>query len=482
MRHRPETRYLCSDVLVQPLVDRFDAWLYTVAPAPAALTLAHAQIPLMQRRLSRPGGAGVAALLESIKRDRGAMLDFAAAAATAEEMIADATAPDDLAALYRRLPQAVQGLVELTRDRGGRPGIRWIESLLYRSRVHDEQRQSIRIGPAPAGRARGLPGGPHLPGPDTLDLPVRFDAEAVTELARARVRPTTLDHLAEVLGLDGARAALLDRFLAPAPAVRSGRHLEAGGRIRYLGRSSFLVQTPEGAVLTDPFVDTRGRYVIGDLPDHVDLILLTNGWQEPAAFATLVQLRGRIGGVVVPRSSKGNIADPSLVLFLRHTGFPVVEVDDFEEVAFPGGSVVATPYQDDGAGPDVRAKSTYVVKAAGATVFVGSGSGSAEPLLYRGIRDVAGPIDMAFLARDVSAPPQAWLDALPGHPGERRVEPAPAADRAAAIVSGLDADEMWTYAPGAEPAVPGAIGDIERWCAGRGILARQLTGGREWRW
>ena len=65
------------------------------------------------------------------------------------------------------------------------------------------------------------------------------------------------------------------------------------------------------------------------------------------------------------------MADPSLALYLSHLGLPVTEVDDFSEVEFPGGKVTATPFLGEHADLDIRAKSTYCVRFAGQTVFVG---------------------------------------------------------------------------------------------------------------
>jgi hypothetical protein len=50
---------------------------------------------------------------------------------------------------------------------------------------------------------------------------------------------------------------------------------------------------------------------------------------------TLLALRGRVGAIVVPRSLRGSLADPSIGPYLSHSGFPVAEVDDFAEVEFP---------------------------------------------------------------------------------------------------------------------------------------------------
>ena len=124
---------------------------------------------------------------------------------------------------------------------------------------------------------------------------------------------------------------------------------------------------------------------------------------------TLLQLRGRVGAVVVPRSSRGNLADPSLALYLSHLGLPVIEVDDFSEVEFPGGKVTATPFLGEHADLDIRAKSTYCVRLAGRTIFVGADSSGIDPGLYRYMRDHVGQVDMAFLGMECAGAPLTWL-------------------------------------------------------------------------
>src|SRR5215204_4433057 len=116
-------RFLRSNAIIEPLVDRFYAWIHIVAPVQAAMNLANVQVPLLESYLHSPkvhiaastnpelrGGyfvgveeersMEVSALLDNIKRDRAEMLGFAAAVAEAEELLRQSATGFDLTPLY----------------------------------------------------------------------------------------------------------------------------------------------------------------------------------------------------------------------------------------------------------------------------------------------------------------------------------------------------------------------------------------------
>jgi hypothetical protein len=95
-----EQVFLRPNVIVEPLVDNFFAWLHTVAPVQAAMNLAYLHVPLLESYVQSPpvhvaasvnpelrGGffvnvperrvGEVRELLERIKADRKEMLAFA---------------------------------------------------------------------------------------------------------------------------------------------------------------------------------------------------------------------------------------------------------------------------------------------------------------------------------------------------------------------------------------------------------------------
>jgi L-ascorbate metabolism protein UlaG (beta-lactamase superfamily) len=522
-----DARFLRPDVIIEPLADRFYSSLHTVAPIQAAMNLTLLQLPMLESYLHSPqvhinaignpqlrGGFfvdidesridEVRDLVASIKRDRAEMLKFAAAVSEANEIIRQSATGFDLRPLYPKLPEILSGLVELGYDTNNQPLVRFIEPLIYDSSAYDQGRQSVQLSLDTGAERPFVMSTPRLPSPNVLELDIPFQHPGLEELFTARVHGGTLAKLRDSLELGDEQAAHLVRLLADEPDLARDRHIDAGARIRYFGHACLVLQTPESAVVTDPWVSSdcaaTGRYTYRDLPDHIDLALITHGHTDHVVMETLLQLRGRVDLVVVPRASKGNLCDPSLALYLSHAGLPVVEVDDFSEVSFPGGKVTATPFLGEHADLDIRAKSTYIVELAGRRLFVGADSSGIDPGLYRYMRKHAGPVDMAFLGMECAGASLTWqYQALLTVPVTKRMSDSRTlsgsnAEQAAAIVTELGADEAYVYAMGEESWLGHVmatsytedsyqlkqVDEFMTWCADNGIKSAHLFGQHEW--
>ncbi|MCX4771944.1 MBL fold metallo-hydrolase [Streptomyces sp. NBC_01260] len=521
--------FLRSKVIAEPLVDRFFAWPYTMAPVQAAMNLAFLQVPLLESYLQSPqvhiaasnnpelrGGYfinipeeradEVRDLLAAIKRDRAGILQFAEAIAAGQELLRANATGFDLTPLYPKLPPELGGLVELAYDTDNQAQMRFMEPIVYTSDYYQESRQSVQLSFETGIERPFVLSTPRLPSPDVLELDLPFRHAGLEELFKSRVHPTTLGHLRDELGLNDAQAGQLSGMLSPEPSLAEDRHIEGGGRIRYFGHACLVLQTPQAAIVTDPFISADSsagdRYTLDDLPDFIDLVVITHGHQDHIVLETLLQLRGRIGAIVVPRSSRGNLADPSMALMLKHQGFPVIEVDDFDEVEFPGGKITATPFLGEHCDLDIRAKSTYWAELAGKKIFIGADSSGIDPQLYRYIKQHLGTADMAFLGMECDGAPLTWLyQALLTIPITKKMSNSRKlsgsnAEQAAAIMTELGANEAYVYAMGEEPWLGHVmattytedtyqikqIDEFMTWCKDRGIKAGHLYGQQEWRW
>ncbi|MFD4948321.1 MBL fold metallo-hydrolase [Streptomyces sp. NPDC058239] len=524
-----EPLFLRSKAIVEPLVDRFFAWPHTLAPIQAAMNLAFLQVPMLESYLQSPkvhvaassnpelrGGYfinipeeradEVRDLLAAIKRDRADMLAFAEAISSGQEILRANATGFDLTPLYPKLPSELNGLVELAYDTDNQAQMRFMEPVVYKSGVYSEARQSVQLSLEPGYERPFILSTPRLPSPDVLELPLPFRHQGLEELFKARVSPTTLAKLREALELDDTQAKQLSGLLSDRPSLSPDRHIESGGRIRYFGHACLVLQTPEAAIVTDPFISadsTAGdRYTLDDLPDYIDLVLITHGHQDHIVLETLLQLRGRVGAIVVPRSSRGNLSDPSMALMLKHQGFPVVEVDDFDEVEFPGGKITATPFLGEHCDLDIRAKSTYWAEIAGKKVYIGADSSGIDPTLYRYVKQHLGTADIAFLGMECDGAPLTWLyQALLTIPISKKMSHSRKlsgsnAEQAAAIMTELGAREAYVYAMGEEPWLGHVmattynedtyqikqIEEFMTWCKERDIKAGHLYGQQEWRW
>ncbi len=277
---RNESRFLRPDVIVEPLVDGFYASLLTVAPVQAAMNLAFLHVPLLESYMQSP----------------------------------------QVHILGSRNPQ-LRGGFFVNIDEGRSGEVRSLLALIRRERVgmlrfaeaiaEAEDRQSVQLSLETGAERPFVLSTPRLPSPGVLDLRVPFRHPGLEELFRARIQATTLARLRAALDLGDDEAAQLDGLLTAEPDLAEDRHIDSGGRIRYFGHACLVMQTPEAAIITDPWLSAdstaTGRYTYRDLPDHIDLALITHGHQDHVVLETLLQLRGRVDAVVVPRCSRGNL-------------------------------------------------------------------------------------------------------------------------------------------------------------------------------
>lgn len=475
--------YLRPNVQIEPLWNRWYAWSHLISPATAAMNAANGHAKILRSYVASPevhaaavknpdllGGPFVdydgkrtdeiQALLDRTLAERAPLFALAAAIKSLDDLLVAEAKGTSLEPLYAKVPDALRGYVELTYDLASAPHVRFLEALLYRSAAYDPGAQSLSLSLTNDDARAFALSTPRLSDPSRLDVAVPFADPAIDLLSRARQAPCDVAALAERLAV--ASEALAPLFTAEAPAPPP-RFEGDGVRVRYFGHASVLVETRETTVLVDPTISYRyatslERFTFEDLPARIDWVLVTHNHQDHFLLETLLQLRHRIGTIVVPRGGGGALQDPSLRLALRAIGFPnVVELDVLDSLPIPGGEIVGLPFLGEHADLDVQTKIAHLVRIGTWSALFAADSNVLEPRLYDHLKAVTGTITTLFVGMECDGAPLSWLyGPLLTRPITRKIDQSRRlngsdAKKALAIVERLAPRDVFVYAMGQEP-------------------------------
>jgi L-ascorbate metabolism protein UlaG (beta-lactamase superfamily) len=524
MTRREPQVFLRPDVVFEPLVNRWYAWPHLISPVTSALYLANYQLKTLQSFVSAPqlhvhalkqGMAGgpfiqhdprrapeLQALMDSTRREHADLLQLAAAVHELQGVLAEADG-GSLEGHYGRVPAPLRGYVELVYDVGQRAHFRVFEPLLYRSPFYKPQLQSVQLF-ALDRDDRGMSfGTPRLREPGALELDVPFASPIVDLFASARWNSQPLAALREQLAEE--RWPVLDALLTTTAPPTFRPHTQPGLRLRYFGHACVLVESRTCNLLFDPlvpYVHAHGeaRFGLNDLPPRIDFAVITHSHQDHTVLETLLQLRQRIGCVIVPEANAGSVADPSLRWMLRELGFRNVQsLGELETLEFDGGSLTGLPFLGEHGDLEVRSKLVYLLRLAGRSVVFAADSNNLDPTLYAHLRERIGPLDALFIGMECQGAPASWLyghlfskPLLRKHDQTRRLDGSDCR-KALDIVERLEPAQVYVYAMGLEPwlgfvgAIPHAADSkpvvesahFVQACRERGIGCERLNGARD---
>ncbi|HEX8191127.1 MAG TPA: MBL fold metallo-hydrolase [Pyrinomonadaceae bacterium] len=431
--------YLRPNVVAEPLFNDWYAWAYLISPVTAAMYVTNFHLKVMQSFVAAPqfhanalrnpemiGGpyinypperAGeVRALMQKTVRERAAQLELAKAVAGLEKLLAGEEAGGySLEPLYPKVPAPLRGYVELLYDLNNRPSVRFIEGLLYRSPYYDQTLQSVQLFPVEGDDRPFVFSTPRLEDGSGLRLRAPFADESWDALFRMRFGGGSYDLAREACRVEPAQEdSFRSLFTADAPR-RPDRFEGDGVRVRYFGHACVLIESRRVSVLSDPVIGYehgRGlpRYSLNDLPETIDYVVITHNHADHLMFETLLPLRHKIRNIIVPKNNGGSLADPSLKLALRHTGFPnVFEIDEMESVAVDGGAITGLPFLGEHCDLNIRTKSVYHVRLEGRSVVLAADSNNIEPELYGHLHGLTGDIDVLLIGLECDGAPMSWL-------------------------------------------------------------------------
>jgi len=322
---------------------------------------------------------------------------------------------------------------------------------------------------------------------------------------RLKSAPRPCGAVQDLLAPRATNAKALCSLVTSEPPPPYEPYTGRGVRWRYFGHACILIETNGISLLFDPvlsytYESAISRYTYLDLPDRIDYVFITHNHQDHVLFETLLQLRHRIGTLVVPRNGGATLPDPSMKLLLQHCGFAsVIELGEMETLPIRDGLVMGLPFLGEHADLDVRTKLAYLVKSGRHALLFAADSCNVEPKMYEHIHAEIGDVDALFLGMECDGAPLTWLY---GPLLTRRIERAMDESRtlsgsnyeqAIAIVDRFKCRDVYVYAMGQEPWLNHVmrikytdesrpIVDSNRLletCRQRGITAERLFGERE---
>lgn len=478
--------FLRQNVQVEPLVESWYAWSHLISPATAAMNIVDRHLKIMQSYVQAPqvhaaavknpamlGGPfidydgqrvdEIKALMEKTKQDQGQMIAFSEAIKQLDQMLRVEAKGFSLEPLYAKVPEILKGYVELVYDMNNQASFRLIEPLLYRCHFYDPSRQSLMLSLISNDDRPFILSTPRLRTPGDVHIQIPFQSPVIDELFAMKGEPGSVDVIADKLGVAAEdRAAFAAMFTAEAPR-RYEPYTGQGVRWRYFGHACILVEAGGTSVLLDPVLSYTydheiARFTYEDLPESIDYVLITHNHQDHILFETMLQLRGRVKHLVVPRNGNGAIQDPSLKMMLEAVGFKsVISIEEFETIQTPVGQITGLPFFGEHGDLAIRTKSAFLVDLHGHRLMFAADSCNIEPKLYEHTRKLTGDVDVLFLGMECDGAPLSWMyGPLLTKPLDRKMDHSRRLagsnyERGIDIVRCFGCKEAYVYAMGQEP-------------------------------
>lgn len=482
--------FLKQNVFMEPLVNHWYAWGNLIPTHTYAMTMlnlhsktmeSYIQSPEMHERavnnpkmlggpfINLPGDQSglIKDLLKRTLEAEADLVAFARAVKALDEILRTEALGASLQEIYERVPPELQGFVELGYDLNSHPSIRFIERMLYRSPLHRDSRQSIRLSINQEDYRSFLLTSPLFADDTHLHYHIPYASESLDRLFRMKWESAPLANIAEFMPEDAAQQSFFHSlFTTEAPAFRHEGKAALGTqvRVRYFGHAVLCIESKDVTILTDPVVSYSTpntivpRFTYEDLPEVIDYVLITHNHQDHILWETLIPLRHRIQHIVVPKCSGGSLQDPSIKLMLEATGFKsIIELDEMEELPIPGGFITGIPFFGEHGDLHIRSKLAYHFRINGRTLMAAADSNNLMPEVYTYVRKFFGPVKAAFVGMECAGAPLSWLyGPLLTQPLGRKQDQSRRLDasnfeKAYHMLKSLESEEVYVYAMGQEP-------------------------------
>ncbi|RBL88154.1 MBL fold metallo-hydrolase [Chitinophaga flava] len=480
--------YIKPNLAIEPLVDNWYAWPHLISPATAAMNIKERHLKIMQSYVQSP--MIHAAAVKSPKMLGGPFIDYDGKRVeeiqglinNTESKCADLLGLRDdilalhellkkeakgysLTSLYPRIPERLQGLVELVYDVNNQPSFRFFEPLLYQTNYYNESLQSFNLFLVQDDDSRSFVlSTPKLPDDHILRVNLPLKSEEIDILFSMAHTPRLFGEIMNLFYIEPGKEALFQSFFTTEAPRKYVRYTGDGILTRYFGHACILTETKSTSILVDPLVSYGyesdiSRFSFDDLPEEIDYVLITHNHQDHILFETLLRIRSKIRHIIVPRCNGGSLQDPSLKLMFQQLGFQnIIELGEMETIEFEDCSITGLPFIGEHCDLDVRSKLCHHVKFKdGWKMLFAADSCNVSPRLYERIHEAIGDIDVIFLGMECEGAPLSWLygplmpEPLARDKDESRRLAGCNFEQSRAIIDVFNPKNVFVYAMGMEP-------------------------------
>lgn len=484
---KDNTWYLKPNVIIEPLIERWYAWSHLVSPATAAMNVVGRHLKIMNSYIQSPqihaaavqnpkmlGGPfmdykkqrveDIRQLKEQTLQKQANMIAFSEAVVELDKMLKAHAKGYSLESLYEKVPELLKGYVELVYDINNNPSFRFFEALLYKSEFYNKLSQSIALWVTNNDERPFCLSTARLDEPDVLHLEIPFDHPGIDALSRMKRNPGSVDEMAALLNIREEQRELFNSFFTQQEHPAYNKYEGPNVRMRYFGHACILIETKDLSILVDPLVSYYGyessidHFSDIDLPDKIDFVLITHNHQDHILFETLLPLRHKIGTLIVPRTTSGELQDPNLKLMFNNVGFNnVIEIDNMQELRMGSCVITGIPFTGEHSDLNIHAKSCYHIAVDRFTFFFVADSRIMEARLYEHIHKVVGDVDVIFLGMECDGAPLTWLygplltEELARDKDQTRRLSGCNFEKGIHLINIFHPKEAYVYAMGAEP-------------------------------
>jgi len=431
--------YLKPNVVFEPLIANWYAWAHLVSPATAALNITGRYIPIIDSYLLDPSAHAEAVrnpkmlggpfmdlngekeeevrqLKKDILKSNDLLVNFSDAIRALDKMLSFEAKGYGLEGFYKKIPNILKGYVELYYDRNNNADFRFIEPLLYKSKYYKKETQSIALWLTENDKRPFCLSTPRFKDSKSVFLHLPFEDHRIDELVRMKKTPQPPGYIKSLLNIPEADEIVFDTFFTEERPKEYKRYLGNKIRMRYFGHACILIETKEISILIDPLISYYGyvsevnHFSYEDLPETLNYVLITHNHQDHVLFETLLQLRSRIGTIIVPDSGGGRLEDPNLKLILNNIGFNnVIPIKEMETINFSDSTITGIPFTGEHSDLNILTKTCYLVQISKFKLLFLADSRIVEPALYEHIQKEIGPVDVMFFGMECDGAPLTWL-------------------------------------------------------------------------